>query len=184
MSGGPGDTDEDEATTAFLAGGPDALRAAYEAHGALVHTFCRRALGASRAPDATQEVFTQVWQARDRFDPAKGTLRGWVMGIARFKVLGALRHDGSRPVLVAETTGSDARPDRDIDLLADRLTLAQALGGLPDRTRKVIHLAYVDGLSHREIADQMDLPLGSVKSDLRRGLVRLRADLEAQEPIS
>jgi RNA polymerase sigma-70 factor (ECF subfamily) len=182
MPGGPEVADDDDkATSAFLAGGPDALRAAYEAHGALVHTFCRRALGPTRAADLTQEVFTEVWRARERFDPDKGTLRGWVMGIARFKVLGALRHDGIRPVLVAEA-GPDAhgRADRDMDLLADRLTLAQALGGLPDRTRKVIHLAYVDGLSHREIAEQMDLPLGSVKSDLRRGLVRLRADLENQ----
>jgi RNA polymerase sigma factor (sigma-70 family) len=182
MSGGPpGAADEDEATTAFLAGGPESLRAAYEAHGALVHTFCRRALDPGRAADVTQEVFTQVWRTRDRFDPARGSLRGWIMGIARFKVLGALRHDGARPVVpVADAGGPIARADVRLDQLADRLTLAQALGALPDRTRKVIHLAYVDGLSHREISQQMDMPLGSVKSDIRRGLLRLRADLEDQ----
>jgi RNA polymerase sigma factor (sigma-70 family) len=184
MSGGlPGAADEDEATARFLAGGPEGLRAAYEAHGALVHTFCRRALDSSRAADVTQEVFTQVWRTRDRYDPTRGSLRGWIMGIARFKVLGALRHDGARPVVAAVDAGwLDAEPDRRLDLLADRLTLAQALGALPDRTRKVIHLAYVDGLSHREISEQMDLPLGSVKSDIRRGLLRLRADLEEQQP--
>lgn len=171
----------DEATVAFLAGGPEALRAVYDAHGRLVFSFCRRSLGSDRAADVTQEVFTELWRARDRFDPAQGSLRSWVMGIARFKVLGALRHDGSRPVDPVDPIDQSARPapaaEQDIDRLADRLTLAQALSTLPDRTRKVIQMSYVDGLSHREIAEQMDLPLGSVKSDIRRGLARLRLDL-------
>jgi RNA polymerase sigma factor (sigma-70 family) len=178
----------DETTIVFLAGGDGALRAVYDAHSRLVFSFCRRALGPERAADATQEVFTEVWRSRDRFDPARGTLRGWVMGIAKFKVLGTLRHDGARPVVPVDPIADDrggAEPtgaaggsgDRDIDGLADRMTLAQALLVLPDRTRKAIHLAYVDGLSHREISEQLDLPLGSVKSDIRRGLARLRADL-------
>jgi RNA polymerase sigma factor (sigma-70 family) len=180
----------DETTMVFLAGGDGALRAVYDAHSRLVFSFCRRALGPERAADVTQEVFTEVWRSRDRFDPARGTLRGWVMGIAKFKVLGTLRHDGARPVVPVDPIADDGRAtgptgapggggggDRDIDLVADRMTLAQALLVLPDRTRKAIHLAYVDGLSHREISEQLDLPLGSVKSDIRRGLARLRADL-------
>src|SRR6188472_1673698 len=73
----------DEATAAFLAGGPDGVRAAYEAHGRLVFTFCRRALGPERAADVTQEVFTELWRSQDRFDAHHGSLRGWIMGIAR-----------------------------------------------------------------------------------------------------
>jgi RNA polymerase sigma factor (sigma-70 family) len=175
----------DEVTEAFLAGEPEALRMVYDAHSRLVFTFCRRAVGAERAADVTQEVFTDVWRSRERFDPGQGTLRGWLMGIARFKVLGALRHDGARPVVPVDLWAHDSDPasartersDRDIDRLADRLTLAQALVSLPDRTRQIVHLAYVDGLSHREIADQLDVPLGSVKSDIRRALARLRNDL-------
>lgn len=176
----------DDVTAVFLAGGADALRAVYDAHARLVFTFCRRAVGPERAADVTQEVFTDVWRSRERFDPGQGSLRGWVMGIARYKVLGALRHDGLRPVVPVDpqADGPPADPgpgrgrdDRDIERLADRMTLAQALLTLPDRTRKIVHLAYVDGLSHREIAEQLDLPLGSVKSDLRRALLRLRADL-------
>jgi RNA polymerase sigma factor (sigma-70 family) len=170
----------DDVTLAFLAGGPEALRAAYAAHAALVHTFCRRALGPERAADATQEVFTDVWRNRHRFDPDQGTLRGWVMGIARFKVLGALRHDGARPTEpLPETERSEAAvaAPADVDRLADRLTLAQGLRALPERTRTLIQLNFVEGLSHGEIAERTGVPLGSVKSDIRRGLERLRAEV-------
>jgi RNA polymerase sigma factor (sigma-70 family) len=169
----------DEVTAAFLAGGPDALRVVYKAHAGLVFTYCRRAVGHERAADVTQEVFTDVWRNRHRYDPSQGTLRGWVMGIARNKVLNTLRYEGTRPTLVADD------PERPVvivapaeaEQLADRMTLAQALGTLPERTRTVIHLSYVDGLSHSEIAQHTGLPLGSVKSDIRRGLERLRAEL-------
>jgi RNA polymerase sigma factor (sigma-70 family) len=170
----------DEVTRAFIDGGPDALRAVYDAHAALVHTFCRRALGPERAADATQEVFTDVWRNRHRFDPDQGTLRGWVMGIARFKVLGALRHDGARPTQpLPETERPEAAvaAPADVDRLADRLTLAQALRVLPERTRTLIQLNFVEGLSHTEIAERTGVPLGSVKSDIRRGLERLRAEV-------
>lgn len=169
----------DEATRAFVAGEPQALRLVYDAHAALVHTFCRRALGPERAADATQEVFTDVWRNRQRFDPAQGTLRGWVMGIARFKVLGALRHDGARPTQPLPDAGAPevAVAPAETDRLADRLTLAQALRALPERTSTLIQLNLVEGLSHSEIAEQTGIPLGSVKSDIRRGLQRLRAEV-------
>ena len=172
----------DEVTRAFLDGDPHALRAVYDAHAALVHTFCRRALGPERAADATQEVFTEVWRNRHRFDPDQGTLRGWVMGIARFKVLGTLRHDGARPTQPLPETETE-RPEAavsapaEVDRLADRLTLAQALRVLPERTRTLIQLNFVEGLSHQEIAERTGLPLGSVKSDIRRALQRLRTEV-------
>jgi RNA polymerase sigma factor (sigma-70 family) len=168
----------DELTLTFVSGGPDALRRVYDAHGGLVFTFCRRALGQERAADLTQEVFTEVWRNRLRFDPERGTLRGWVMGIARNKVGGALRHDASRPVLVLGDDDKDTTTvPADAERLADRLTLAHALISLPDRAQELIRFAYLEGLSHSEIADKTGIPLGTVKSEIRRGLLRLRADL-------
>lgn len=167
----------------FAADEPGALRLAYDAHGAVVFSFCRRALGADQAADVTQEVFVTAWKVRSRFDPAKGTLRSWLFGIARFKVLGALR--GRPPLHAVPTDGLEREPaaaaTTDVDRLADKLVLADALAGLSERVREVLHLAYVEDLTHAQIAERTRLPLGTVKSDLRRALARLRLELEASD---
>lgn len=183
MSADPDDTPDPVMTdleARFPTGGPDVLRIAYEAHGAVVFTFCRRSLDPDGAADATQEVFTAAWRSRSRFDPAKGSLRGWLIGIARYKVLGHLRR---RPPTPVEPTDIDAdvdgATDGGLDQLADRMVVAQALQELPERVRKNVLLTYVDGLTHRQIAERTGEPLGTVKSDIRRALVRLRRDLGA-----
>ncbi len=154
------------------------LRSAYDAHGALVYSFCRRALGDDRAKDVTQEVFVSAWRARHRFDPAKGSLAGWLMGIAKNRLIDNIR---------AEKRHSDRRADGDdreipvepaVDRIGDRMLVADALKTLPERSRTVIEMAYFDGLTHQEISDRTDLPLGTVKSDIRRGLARLRHHLQ------
>jgi len=167
----------------FASDDPAQLRAAYEAHGAVIFSFCRRALGPDLAADVTQEVFVTAWRNRARFDPSKGTLRAWMFGIARYKVLGALR---GRPPLHAVHADDDAdRFDRversEVDRLADRLVLEQAMAGFSDRVREILRLAYVEDLSHAQIAERTRLPLGTVKSDLRRALARLRLELEASD---
>ena len=165
----------------FASDDPAYLRLAYEAHGTVIFSFCRRALGADLAADATQEVFVAAWRNRARFDPKKGTLRSWLFGIARFKVLNALR---GRPPLhsVHQPDGEPERADRsDVDRLADRLVLEDAMAGFSDRVREVLRLAYVEDLTHIQIAERTRLPLGTVKSDLRRALSRLRLELEASD---
>jgi RNA polymerase sigma-70 factor (ECF subfamily) len=164
---------------ANFAGGDEAvLRGAYELHGSLVYSFCRRAVGAEQAKDVTQEVFLSAWRARDRFDPSRGPLAGWLIGIARNKVLDSLRRrqlhllsDDERP----EPTGLSAS---EVDGMADRMLLASALEELAPRARQVVELAYVHDLTHEQIAQQTSLPLGTVKSDIRRALLRLRRHLE------
>ena len=167
----------------FAADEPGSLQRAYEAHGAVIFSFCRRSLGADQAADVTQEVFVTAWKVRSRFDPAKGTLRSWLFGIARFKVLGALRGRPPLHAVSADATERDhaAVAPAEVDRLADRLVLADAIGGLSDRVREVLHLAYVEDLTHAQIAERTRLPLGTVKSDLRRALARLRLELEASD---
>ncbi len=176
----PADLDGvDEATHLFLTGDDSALRAAYDAHGALIYTFCRRSVGTEFANDLTQEVFLSAWRARDRFSTDRGTLGGWLMGIAKNKVIDHHRKMGRRvdeagPPL--DHHGSDD-PDNP-SVLADKMLLASAMRELPDRTRQVLHLAFYEDLTHQQIADRTALPLGTVKSDIRRGLSRLRTYLE------
>ena len=171
---------DDAATRAWLAEDPGALRLAWDAAGSLVYTFCARSLrDRETAADCTQETFAGAWKARDRFDPARGTLTGWLLGIARYRVLDVYRASGRIPTPVAEVPGGAMRPDRD-DLagLADRLLVADALRTLAPDARAVVELAFYSDLTQVEISERLGLPLGTVKSHMRRALLRLRARLE------
>jgi RNA polymerase sigma-70 factor (ECF subfamily) len=166
--------DNAELDGSFRDGSDDVLRRAYDQHGALVYSFCRRAVGADHAKDVTQEVFLTAWRQRERFDPQRGALPGWLIGIARNKVLEFLRRrqlhlidDGHAPS--REVVSPDA-----VDGLAQRMAVASALAQLPNRAQMLITLAFTEQLTHPEIADRTGLPLGTVKSDIRRGLQRLR----------
>ncbi len=160
-------------------GDPAALEVAFRSWGGLVHGFCRRAVGADAADDLTQQVFVEAWRTRERFDPERGVVPGWLIGIARNLVArhGQLASRLPTPVANAEATEP---PTADVtpDLLADRLTVAAALDVLTEPQRATLRLSFYDGLSQAEIADRLALPLGTVKSHHRRGLARLRDHLE------
>lgn len=166
---------------AFASGDAVAFRQVYDAHSSLVYSFCRRMLGTDRAADATQEVFVAAWRSAHRYRPEVGTVAGWLLGIARFKVIDILRSDGRRQVLAntAADLAEAAGPEESLAVgVAERMLLSDALSVLPERSRDVVRLAFVDDLTHAQIAEQCDLPLGTVKSDIRRGLSRLRRHLE------
>lgn len=179
-----------EVEAAWVEERPDALRMAYDQFGAVVHTYCVRGLGGrDAAADCVQETFVAAWRSRDRFDPARGTLAGWLLGIARYRVLDVHRAAGRVPTPTGEPvaepgsgaggaapTGSAAVSEA--DALVDRLLLARALESLSSRARSVVELAFWSDLSQSEIAAELDLPLGTVKSDMRRALIRLRAVVE------
>jgi RNA polymerase sigma-70 factor (ECF subfamily) len=168
---------------AFASGSAD-LRAIYDAHGSLVYAICRKAAGDDAAGEITQDVFVSAWRARDQFDPARGTLAGWLVGIAKRRIIDHVRRERrhtERRADIAEDAppavpGSDDVAD--VDRVADRMTVARALASLPERPREIIGLAYVHGLTHQEIAERTGVPLGTIKSDIRRGLVALRGHLE------
>ncbi|MGH1505634.1 MAG: RNA polymerase sigma factor [Acidimicrobiales bacterium] len=183
------DDERDDLDRRFAAGDPDALRLAYDAHGSMIYTFCVRKVGSDRAPDVTQEVFVAAWRSQRRFDPTKGGLAPWLMGIAKFRCVDALRRDGrhapERSVgdewSLADGSapaGPEPASDPDTDRLADRMLLAEALETLDERARRCLELAYYHQLTHTEISAATGMPLGTVKSDIRRSLARLRYHLE------
>lgn len=177
----------DDVESAFRHGSDDALRLAYDTHGSLIFTFCRRSLP-DAAADLTQEVFLAAWRAREQFDPSRGPLQAWLIGIAKNKVIDAHRKTGRRVRTVnPPADGSVERlepgtdPTETVERLANRMLLSEALDELPERGRKVIELAFFGDLTHTEISERTGLPLGTVKSDIRRGLNTLRTFVEAAD---
>ncbi len=169
---------DDPVAAAFVDGDEAALRQLYDAHGRLVHSYCRRVVGNDLAADVTQEVFLAAWRSRERFDPSQGTITGWLMGIARFKAIDATRSRARRPEISDEQAPEASVEETSADDLALRMLLTEALQHLPERARQMVELAFFEDLTHTEIAERTNQPLGTVKSDIRRGLERLRRNLE------
>ena len=169
----------DRVEQAFAEGGEDALQAAYKMYGDLVYTFCRRTLDEGPAKDVTQEVFISAFRSCKRFKPERGTLAAWLIAITKNRIIDHVRteqrHDKRR---------SDASPDEvavesQIEKTGDRLMVVEALRSLPSRPRQVIAMHYFEDLTHRQIAEKLSVPLGTVKSDLRRGISQIRRQLES-----
>jgi RNA polymerase sigma-70 factor (ECF subfamily) len=161
---------------AWQDGTDDAMRRVWDRYGTLVHTFCARAIHDRHiAADCTQETFVSAWRSRHRFDPARGSLPAWLLGIARHRVHDVYRATARAPVPQGDVLPASGSPTADeAGALVTRLLLADALEALDERPRRALQLAYYEGLSQTEIAERLDLPLGTVKSDMRRALIRLR----------
>lgn len=164
----------------FRSGDDEALAELYREHSALVYSYCRRGLGEGRAADVTQEVFLAAWRSRERFLPEKGSAAGWLMGIARFKIIDAYRRAERDPVDPLAGAPSEVGETSDeLELMGLRMLVADALQTLPPRARGIVRRAFIDDWTHHRIAETYGIPLGTVKSDIRRGLRRLERHLEA-----
>jgi RNA polymerase sigma-70 factor (ECF subfamily) len=159
--------------------GADGLRAAYDAYGGIVHRYCTKFLDEHGARDATQETFVTAWRRREDFAPDKGSLLSWLLGIARYSAMNQQRSQRRSPVptdtLPAGGAGRPGVLDLGLDdVVADRLVVAHALSTLPQRMQDAIVACHVEGLTQAEAAQRLDVPLGTLKSDIRRGLQRMR----------
>jgi RNA polymerase sigma-70 factor (ECF subfamily) len=154
-------------------------------YGALVWSIARRLSPTQAdAEDATQEVFLEVWRSAGRFDPARGSERVFVAMIARRRLIDRLRT--MRPRIEHELQGLDERAyEVSVEPRADQaaeVAIARAvLETLPVEQRRVIDLSIVHGLSHSEIATRIGMPLGTVKTLVRRGLIKVRQALGVDE---
>jgi RNA polymerase sigma-70 factor (ECF subfamily) len=167
--------------TQCAAGDRAAFRRLYELQSArLFGAALRITRQSALASDAVHDALLQVWQNAARFDPGRGNGEAWLLSLVRYRALDIARR-GVRETPVADVP---EQADEDPDPLA-RLQTATEAGDLhrclqelePDR-RRLVSMAFVDGLTHSELADRLSLPLGTVKSWIRRALTSLKRCLE------
>lgn len=188
VTSGVRESDEDQGDVVrslaarLVEGDETALEAVYDRWSALVHTYALRALqDVHDAEEVTQQVFISAWRSRHTLTPSPAALPAWLIGIARHKVAdvrAARARDADR---VAAAAAQPAVPDDALGVdeeIADRLVVRQAVEELPDPRRTILFLAFWEERSHAEIAETVGLPLGTVKSHVRRGLVKLHRQLE------
>ncbi|WP_328862107.1 RNA polymerase sigma factor [Streptomyces sp. NBC_00306] len=164
----------------LLRGDEQSFAAIYRHWAPLVHTLAARTLGDAReAEDVTQQVFLAAWRGRSGFRPERGPLGAWLVGITRRKTVDALAARTRRIELAAAAAhvpAQAAEPKSGVspeDCL-DRVLLADELAKLPLPQREVLCLAFYEDLTQVQIAERTGIPLGTVKSHVRRGLHRLR----------
>jgi len=139
-----------------------------------------RGLNQQTADDVLQEAMLAVWQKAHNYSPEKAGLSTWIFTIARYKYIDKLRHEGRRKTESDEPDlrASDAPVSDDEVMQQQRQDAVQgAISRLPSDQQSVIFLSFIKGLSHSEIAEQLGLPLGTVKSRIRRAFGQLREEL-------
>lgn len=151
-----------------------ALQLAYDRWASLVHGLARKAVGPVEAEDVTQQVFLSAWRARDTYSPDHGPLGAWLVGITRRAVADTLRVR-QRSAQVPSTDEQDVAEEilEDVDR-DDLLAVYEELERIGDPPRQILLLAYVHDKTQKEIAELLDLPLGTVKTHTTRTLARLR----------
>lgn len=158
----------------------------YQRHSRVVYSLVLRILQqASTAEEVVQDVFLQLWRNATRYDAARGPFLPWLLTLARNRALDQLRLKGERQRRREDQTDElptvSATPDYESTLDEKRQTerVRTLMSSLNPKQRRAIELAYFEGLSHTEIAETLKEPLGTVKSWIRNGLLRLKEGLQA-----
>lgn len=171
--------------TRLAAGDRSALGDLYDRYARPVYSLALRMLGdAQSAEDVTQEVFLRVWRQAARYDPQRGEAGTWILHIAYNLTVDALRARRRETALASPDgrAGFPAAPEEAALRSVLSLQVQEALGRLPPEQRQALEMAYFGARTHREIAAELRIPLGTVKSRLRLGLEALRAALLAPGP--
>ena len=162
---------------------PDgALRSAYDAHGPELYRFARRALGdGALAEDAVQEAFVRAWRASGSYDPARSSQRTWLFAILRNVVIDFARARRSRPPVASTDPDADGPAVADaIDHVLTTWEVEAALEALEVEQRRALVEVHWRGRPYAEVAAELGVPEGTLKSRVYYGLRSMREALEAQ----
>jgi len=172
----------DHAALARMARGEgDAVAELYDRHARPIYSLALRILGdTTEAEDIVQEVFSQAWKQAARYNAARGAVGAWLLTLTRSRAIDRLRAKRARPGDVSDERVADqlvdAGPPADLLVLSSEQVarVRAALDELPLLQRAAIELAYYEGLTHAEIADRLEQPLGTVKTRIRLAMLKLR----------
>ena len=160
---------------------PDALALLYDRYSGRLMGVCQRVLGETgEAEEVLQEVFLWVWRAASTFDPGRGSVLAWLLVGTRSRAIDRLRtrrpaaRAGLRIVETVPDTASNENVEADSANREWEALCRSAIAELPEDQRRALELAYFDGLTHQEISSRTATPLGTVKTRVRLGLMKLR----------
>ena len=164
-----------------------AFELVYDRHGGAAFSLAYRMVGdRAIAEDITQEAFLSMWRSRVRYERERGSVRAWVLGIVHHRTIDALRrnlvHDRRRASAegLEERQEAPERTDVEVARRDEARTVREAMQTLPDEQHEVIRLAYFGGFTHTQIAEMLDMPVGTVKGRMRLGLDKMRRALATE----
>lgn len=177
----PGAPDDYELMARIADQDADALAAVYDRYGALVFTLGQRMLrDRGEAEELVSDVFLEIWRRADRYNPNRGAPMTYLMTLAHSRAIDRQRAKTSRTRGLAagdgKADGASDSPEPVVSAILDENSrrVRRAMEGLEPVYRQAVELAFFDGLSHTQIAEKLDKPLGTVKTYIRQGLIRLR----------
>ena len=177
MSSRPAHPTDVELIRRVAAGDREAFAAVYDRHAAILLGILLRILrNRAEAEDVLQDTFLQIWQRAARFDEARGKVVPWLALLARSRALDRLRSRGVRDRTASELAAETGAPSTSDSTIAneDGPIVRRALEAIPEAQRSALQLAYFEGLTQSEIAARQGKPLGTVKTHMRLGLIKLR----------
>ena len=162
-------------------GDVSAFEVVFDRHATAAFSLAYRMCGRrAAAEDIVQEAFLSLWRSTRAYDPARGSIRSWVLSVVHNRAIDALRRQGSKDRHdvpddgIAERLSAPDRTDAEAERRDDARRVRTALEELPPEQRRVIELAYFGGYTHTEIARMLDVPPGTVKGRMRLGLTKMR----------
>ena len=161
-------------------GDQEAFAELYGRLGGMVYGVIRRVLrDPSQSEEVAQEVFVEVWRTATRFDVDRGGARTWVLTMAHRRAIDRVRSEQSsrdRTHRVGSQSASPAFDDvaEEVETRFEHQQIREGLAALTDLQREAVELAYYQGYTYREVAELLDTPLGTIKTRMRDGLIRLR----------
>ena len=169
----------------------EALSILYDRYGRLLFSVAYHMVGEQNlAEEITLDVFRRVWEKADSYRADRASVRTWLTSMARNRSIDMLRREGVRPEhnsvswteLLIEPPANNPSPETAVSLQMQAQTVHAALAQLPQEQQDVLALAYFRGYSHSQIASQLDMPIGTVKTRIRLGMQKLRSRLKPLQP--
>lgn len=163
----------------IVAGEAGAVDACIKRYGGMVWSAAKQFLGqAADAEEVVQEIFADLWAKSSRFNPDQGSEGAWVMMVTRRRLIDRIRHESRRVQPDELERDQQVSPSGlDVDDLEDVARARAAMKTLKPEEQQVLELVLTQGLSHQAVAEQLKLPLGTVKTHARRGILAVRERL-------